>query len=104
MDLPDYDDYILRFVTDDTAYGIVGRDSCSTDYLAFYDGLTAVSAPLGKYCYVEPPPDILTSSGQALVVFQSSSRHHPISRRGARVTYQAIRLGTCMYNYVDNMS
>lgn len=92
INLTDYNDYILRFDTDDTSYGILGR-SCPADYLVFFDGLTTASMSLGKYCYVDAPPDILTSSGQALVVFQASTRPHHSSRTGARVSYEAIRLG-----------
>ena len=95
------EDYIIRFVTDDSAYGILGRGDCPDEYLAFYDGLTSDAPSLGKFCFLDAPPDILTSSSQAKVVFQAISRNRPLSRVGARVTYEAIRLGThsiaCMF-------
>lgn len=92
IDLGD-NDYIIRLVTDDSEYGILGRGSCPTDYLAFYDGLTTDATSLGRFCFVNAPPDRVTSSDQALVVFQASSNPHPSSRKGARISYEAVRLG-----------
>ena len=90
-------DYIIRFVTDDSAYGILGRGDCPTEYLAFYDGVTSDAPSLGRFCFLDTPPDILTSSSQAMVVFQATSRTRPRSRVGARVSYEAIRLGIYIY-------
>ena len=104
VQMPEEDSYVIRFTTDDTAYGILGRDGCPTDYVAFYDGVTAEAPTLGRFCYLDPPPDILTSSGRAMVVFQSSSRRHPPSRRGVRVSFEAILLGIvhsiCIHAYM----
>ena len=87
------DSYIIRFVTDDSAYGIRGHDPCPTDYLAFYDGPTTFAPSLGRYCSLVPPPPKVSTSYQALVVFQASSRACPPNEVGARVSYEAIRLG-----------
>ena len=95
INIEEEEDYIIRLVTDDSAYGILGRFNCITDYLAFYDGITTDASSLGTFCFLNAPPDILTSSSQAMVVFQASSRHHPPSRKGARVSYEAIRMGMC---------
>ena len=91
--MPEDDNHIIRFITDDSAYGILGRGTCLTDYLAFYDGLTTEAPSLGRFCFLTVPPTILTSSGRATVVFQSSSRPHPPSRKGARVIFEVIPLG-----------
>ena len=87
------DSYIIQLITDDSAYGILGRDPCRTDYLAFYDGSTSAAPSLGRHCFLNPPPPKVSTSHQAMVVFQASSRAHPPSRVGARVSYEAIRLG-----------
>lgn len=93
VQMPQEDNYIIRFTVDDSAYGILGRNQCPTDYLAFYDGLTAESRALGRFCFTHAPPDVLTSSGRGMAVFQSSSNYHPPSRKGARVSFEAILLG-----------
>ena len=87
------DSYVIQLITDDSAYGILGRDPCPTDYLAFYDGPTSAAPSLGRHCSLNPPPPKVSTSHQAIVVFQASSRAHPPNRVGARVSYEAIRLG-----------
>ena len=93
----DDESYIIRLVTDSSRYGILGNNDCPTDYLAFYDGPTTAAASLGRFCFLNTPPVVLTSSHQAMVVFQATSRRHPVSRRGARVIYEAVRIGMCIY-------
>ena len=87
------DSYAIQLITDDSAYGIRGGDPCRTDYLAFYDGPTSAAPSLGRHCSLNPPPPKVSTSHQAMVVFQASSRAHPPNRVGARVSYEAIRLG-----------
>ena len=93
---------LISLDTDDSAYGILGRNPCSTDYLEFYDGPNNRATSLGKFCFVTAPADILTSANQAMVVFQASSNSHPTSRVGVRVTYEAFRLGMCDCFYKAN--
>ena len=92
-------DYIIRLMTDDFAYGLLGRGDCPTDYLAFYDGVASNARSLGKFCFLIAPADILTSSSQAKVVFQASSSPRPRSRVGAKVSYEAISLGIFIIGY-----
>ena len=89
----DNDSYIIRFITDTSAYGIHGNGKCPTDYVAFYDGPNSSAPPLGKFCFLFPPPAIISTSYQAMVLFQASSHIHTRSRVGVRIFYQAIRLG-----------
>lgn len=93
IDLDEEEDYIIRLVIDDSAYGIFSVHNCRTDYLAFYDGLTTDAPSLGKFCFIRAPSDRLTSSDRALVVFQASSRRRSSSLKGARVSYMGVRLG-----------
>ena len=89
----DNDSYIIRFITNTSAYGIHGRDNCPTDYVAFYDGPTISALSLGRSCFLDPPPPIISTSYQAMVLFQASSQIHRPSRVGVRIFYEAIRLG-----------
>ena len=92
VDLPG-NNYSVRFSVDGSAYGILGTPPCPMEYLQFHDGLTTDAASLGKFCFLDVPSDVLTSSGQALVVFKSTRSSRPASRKGARITYEAFRLG-----------
>ena len=86
-------DYGIRFSVDSSVYGILGAPPCHTDYLQFYDGLTSDAVSLGRFCHLTIPREIVTTTGRALVVFKSSSMTRPLSRKGARITYEAYRLG-----------
>ena len=79
---------VLKLTVNTTAYGIHGRSPCVTDYLEFYDGVTADAQSLGKYCMFDKPDALYTSSNQALVVFQASATPHLPSRVGVQVFYQ----------------
>ena len=94
------DNYVIRFSVDRTAYGILGRLPCTSEYLEFHDGLTTDAQSLGKFCFLTVPEDIVTSSGQALVVFKAVDLNRPESRRGARVTYEAFRLGIVAFTSI----
>ena len=96
IDLED-DSYVIHLITDDSAYGIRGKHPCPTDYLAFYDGPTSAAPSLGRHCFLDPPLSKVSTTHQAMVVFQASSRAHSPSRVGARVSYEAIRVGMCTY-------
>ena len=74
-------------------YGIHGRDPCPTDYVQVLDGIEENSSSLGKYCFLNAPDPIITSSPRAMVVFQASSNRHPPSRVGVSVSYTLIVTG-----------
>ena len=93
IDLQEDDNYAIHFSVDSTAYGILGRPPCPTEYLEFHDGLTRNTPSLGKFCFITVPDDVVTSSGQALVVFKAIDFNRPPSRKGARITYEAFRIG-----------
>ena len=100
VDLEEDDNYAIHFSVNRTAYGILGTPPCSLEYLEFHDGLTTSAQSLGKFCYLRVPGDVVTSSGQALVAFKAVDYNRPESRKGARITYEAFRIGIHFYNYL----
>ena len=83
----------------DERYGIHGRDPCPTDYVQVLDGISENSTSLGKHCFLDAPEPIITSSNQAIVIFQASSNRHRPSRVGVSVTYKIIHIGKSCLNY-----
>ena len=81
-------------ITFNEMYGIHGRDPCRTDYVQVLDGIEQNSSSLGKYCFLDAPVPIVTSSPRATVVFQASSNRHPPSRVGVSLSYRSILKGT----------
>ena len=71
-------------------YGIHGRHPCPTDYVEVLDGVGAHVDSLGRFCFLDTPDTILTSSQQATVIFQASSFRHTPSRVGISVTYTTV--------------
>ena len=81
----------IEFTVDDSAFGINGRDPCSTDHIEFFDGTGGNADSLQKLCGLVKfntfVPIITTTSSQARVVFTGSSRSRPASRVGVKVDY-----------------
>ena len=83
----------IEFTVDDSAYGINGRDPCSTDHIQFFDGTGGNAGSLLKLCGHRNFYDftsITTTSSQARVVFTGSSRARPASRVGVKVDYRTV--------------
>ncbi|CAI8007057.1 Tolloid-like protein 2 [Geodia barretti] len=78
----------IQFTVDSSAYGINGRPPCQNDHLEFFDGMESDSRSLGRFCKLEVPPPITTSTGAARVVFEGREhQNRPASRKGVRVMY-----------------
>ena len=75
---------VIVFIVNTTAYGMLSN--CSIEYIEFFDGISANSSSLGRYCGRNPPPALLTSGLQATVVFHAHTEH-PNDLQGVRVTY-----------------
>ena len=78
----------IQFTVDSSAYGINGRHPCQNDHLEFFNGLESDSRSLGRFCKLEVPPPITTSTGAARIVFEGRvHQNRPASRKGVRVVY-----------------
>ena len=81
----------IQFTVDSSAYGINGRPPCQNDHLEFFDGMESDSRSLGRFCKLEVPPSITTSTGAARVVFEGREHQdRPASRKGVRVLYHVM--------------
>ena len=78
----------IRF-TFDRMYGIGGQPPCPRDYVDILNGHETDSPLLGRFCNTKEPAPLTSSIGQARVVFHAGPQH-PISRKGFRITYQAV--------------
>ena len=84
----------IEFTIDDSAFGINGRDSCTSDHIQFFDGTGTSDALLlrlcGSHSSVTLTP-ITTSSSSAKVVFTGSvNADRPASRVGVKVDYTTV--------------
>ena len=78
----------IQFTVNSSAYGINGRLPCSNDHIAFFDGLERECRSLGKFCKLDVPPPITTSTGAVRVVFEGRlNPSRPASNKGIRVIY-----------------
>ena len=71
-------------------FGIHGRHPCPTDYVEVLDGVGENAESLGKFCFLRRPETVMTSSRQATVIFQASSRTHSRTRVGMSATYTTV--------------
>ena len=75
-------------------FGIRGSQPCTTDYIEIFDGSrNTESVSLGKFCSLQVPESVSTSSNSAIIVFQASSHSHSAAHVGANITYTAIEKG-----------
>ena len=80
--------FVIRFVVDESAYGINGRPPCTSDNIEFFDGLAGNAESMHKLCRFENPGPFFTSSQQARVVFTGTiNRNRPQSRVGVKIHY-----------------
>ena len=92
----------IEFTVDDSAFGINGRNPCSTDHIEFFDGTGGNAGSLLKLCGHKNFYDfasINTTSSQARVVFTGSSQVRPASRVGVKVDYSCTaEVNECLNN------
>lgn len=67
------------------SFDLENHDKCSYDYLEVRDGNTENSTLIGRYCGLDPPPDLVSSSDQMFVRFVSD-------RSGQRPGFAAVIL------------
>uniref|UniRef100_A0A8C5I2X4 CUB domain containing protein 2 n=1 Tax=Gouania willdenowi TaxID=441366 RepID=A0A8C5I2X4_GOUWI len=65
-------------------FQLENNEGCNFDFVAVFDGPTVSHRHLGKYCGVDKPPNIVTTSNQLLVVFKSDFN---IGGRGFKAYY-----------------
>uniref|UniRef100_A0A8C5NH10 CUB domain containing protein 2 n=1 Tax=Gouania willdenowi TaxID=441366 RepID=A0A8C5NH10_GOUWI len=65
-------------------FQLENNEGCNFDFVAVFDGPTVSHRHLGKYCGVDKPPNIVTTSNQLLVVFKSDFN---IGGRGFTASY-----------------
>ena len=92
IDIENHTDALID-ITFSQPYGIHGRDPCRTDYVQVLDGADEGASSLGKFCFLNAPEPITTSSHQATIIFQASSLAHLPSRIGVGITYSVIQKG-----------
>ena len=84
----------IEFTIDDSAFGINGRDSCTSDHIQFFDGTGTSDALLLRLCGARSSvtlTPITTSSSSARVVFTGSvNPNRPDSRVGVKVDYTTV--------------
>lgn len=73
-------------------FGIRGSPPCTTDYIEITDG-SRDSASLGKFCSLQVPLPVHSSSNIATVVFQASNEPHASQHVGANITFIALNKG-----------
>lgn len=74
----------------DEQFGIRGFHPCPTDYVEIFDGSRL---SLGKFCSLQAPELVSTSSNTASIVFQASRRSHSADHVGVNITFTAIQKG-----------
>ena len=89
IDIEDQTDALIN-ITFSQPYGIRGNSQCRTDYVQVLDGVGERASSLGRFCFLNVPQPITTSSHQATVIFQASSRAHRRNRVGVGITYSTI--------------
>ena len=73
-------------------FGIIGPPPCATDYIELIDG-PRDSASLGKFCSLQVPEPVHSSTNVATVVFQASNQPHSPQHVGANITFIALNKG-----------
>ena len=91
IDVESSTDVIIE-ISFDEKYGIHGRDPCPTDYVQVLDGIGDATS-LGKYCFVNAPGPIYTSTNQTTIIFQASTHQNLPSRVGFSISYTALPIG-----------
>ena len=75
-------------------FGIRGSQPCTTDYIEIFDGSrNTESVSLGKFCSLQVPESVSTSSNSAIIVFQASSHSHSAAHVGANISYTTLEKG-----------
>ena len=83
-------------------FGIRGSQPCTTDYIEIFDGSrNNESASLGKFCSLQVPESVSTSSNSATIVFQASSQSHSTAHVGANITYTTLEKGSSYITCVE---
>ena len=76
-------------------FGIRASQPCSRDYVELFDGYRGSEAAttLGKFCSLQVPTSLSTSSNMATIFFRASSLPHSADYVGFNVTFTAIERG-----------
>lgn len=77
----------------DEQFGIQGSHPCPTDYVEIFDGLRDSRLLLGKFCSLQVPAVVSTSSNTASIVFQASRQSHSADHVGVNITFTAVQKG-----------
>lgn len=77
----------------DEQFGIQGSHPCPTDYVEIFDGLRDSGLLLGKFCSLQVPAVVSTSSNTASIVFQASRQSHSADHVGVNITFTAVQKG-----------
>ncbi|PKU30312.1 cub domain-containing protein 2 [Limosa lapponica baueri] len=75
-------------------FQVEGGQGCSFDYVALFDGPTATSPRLGRYCGSARPPRTTSSTPYLLVLFKSDFN---IGGRGFKAHFYSATTGTGLY-------
>ena len=75
-------------------FGIRGSQPCTTDYVEIFDGSLDSGPPsLGKFCSLQVPASVSTSSNSATIVFRASTLSHSASHVGVNITFTMMEKG-----------
>ncbi len=86
-----HQDVVIKLTFNET-FGLAGKlPTCLNDWVEVRGGGSVDAPLLGRYCHKVVPPIIVIVGNKALVNFIAGRRHHH-SRKGFKLTYEAINV------------
>ena len=84
---------VLKFVFNESAFGLGDSSNCQRDYIKFYSGTGANAQSVMRICASEVPAPFTVFSTAVRVVFRGSSTPHRPGQVGALVSFFLIEQG-----------